>query len=79
MYREFLIKLNKYEFEQTDENRISVLLYILEKFDANVNTMTVINQMMKDNRTDEIIEWVQDYLEKLEYDNYLKNKDDDED
>ena len=79
MYREFLIKLNKYEFERTDENRNKVLLYILEEFDASVNTLIGINQMMKDNRTDEIIEWVQDYLERLDYENYLKNYEDEDD
>lgn len=79
MYREFLIKLNKYEFERTDENRNKVLLYILEEFDASVNTLIGINQMMKDNRTDEIIEWVQDYLEKLDYENYIKNYEDEDD
>ena len=68
IYREFLKKLNTYEFEKCDENRNKILLYILEEFDANVNTLNIINQMLLDNRTDEIIETVQDYLEKLNYD-----------
>jgi len=79
IYREFLKKLNIYEFEKCDENRNKILLYILEEFDANVNTLNIINQMLLDNRTDEIIETVQDYLEKLNYDNYIKNKEDEDD
>jgi hypothetical protein len=79
IYREFLKKLNTYEFEKCDENRNKILLYILEEFDANVNTLNIINQMLLDNRTDEIIETVQDYLEKLNYDNYIKNKEDEDD
>ena len=59
IYREFLKKLNTYEFEKTDKNRNNVLLYILEDFDASENTLTLINQMMINNRTEEIIEWVQ--------------------
>lgn len=79
IYREFLKKLNTYEFEKCDKNRNKILLYILEEFDANVNTLNIINQMLLDNRTDEIIETVQDYLEKLNYDNYIKNKDKEDD
>jgi len=79
IYREFLKKLNTYEFEKCDENRNKILLYILEDFDASENTLTLINQMMINNRTEEIIEWVQNEIEKYDYYNHLKNKEDDYD
>ena len=78
IYRELLKLLSKYVYEKSNDNKNKILIYILDNFEADVNVMKLFNYMIEDNRIDEIIDWCQNYIEKRDFDNYLKNKEDED-